>query len=140
MSGIQHGIAWNESYALGNEQVDAQHKNLFELVSKLIGACIAGHETEKLQEILDFLVNYTVQHFTDEEALQLVFNYPEYVKHKKLHEDFKVTVGELVKNFLDNGSSIELSNNVNKIVVRWLVNHITYEDKKIGIYIREKKV
>jgi len=104
----------------------AQHKKLFELVSNLICACIHGYDTEKLHETLNFLVNYTVQHFTDEEALQIEFKYPEYDKHKKLHEDFKVTVGGLVKVFKDNGSSVELSNNVNKIVVRWLVNHIYY--------------
>ena len=133
---INQGLAWKDSFALGNEQVDLQHKKLFELLSEIVNACIDGSDTGKLQATLDFLVNYTDRHFHFEEELQLRYNYPEYEKHKKLHDDFKITVGELVEKFHKNGSSTELSRDVNRTVVRWLINHIQGEDKKIGDYIR----
>lgn len=133
---LEYGVAWNDNLKLGNEQVDAQHKRLFELVNNLVSSCIEGTDTIHLQETLDFLVEYTVQHFHDEESLQLQCHYPEYERHKQLHEDFKVTVGELVQKFAQSASSAELSNNVNKIVVQWLVNHILKEDKKIGKHIQ----
>ena len=133
---INQGIAWKDSFALGNEQVDLQHKKLFALLSEIVNACMDGSDTGKLHETLDFLVNYTVRHFHFEEELQLRYNYPEYEQHKQLHEDFKITVGELVEKFNKNGSSTELSKTVNRIIVRWLINHIQREDKKIGVYIR----
>ena len=131
-----YGLAWKDEFNLGNEWVDMQHRRLFELVGGLIASCADGSDTEKLKGTLDFLVNYTLQHFNDEEDLQLKYNYPEYEKHKSLHEDFKNTVGILVEKFTASGSSAELSSDVNKIVVRWLINHIQREDKKIGVYIR----
>jgi len=135
MSEIKYGVAWSEKYELGNEQVDSQHRRLFELVSDLIEVCMCGYENDKLQETLDFLVDYTIKHFNDEEALQVQYNYPEYENHKKMHEGFKTMVGGLVREFSETGSSDELSKNVNKIIVRWLINHIQREDKKIGEYI-----
>ena len=135
-----HGVAWKDSYSLGNEQLDTQHKQLFEFVSDLIGACIDGSSGEKLNETLDFLVNYAIRHFSDEEALQLEYAFPEYAAHKKMHEDFKITVGGLVERFQNSGSSTELNEDINKIVVRWLVNHILREDKKIGDHIRRTAV
>ena len=137
MSNLQYGIAWSDKYKLGNDKVDSQHYKLFEMVSNLVGACMDGSDIAKLRETLNFLVTYTVQHFNDEEALQLKYHYPEYIKHKKLHEDFKATVLELVKRFGDSGSPVELSNDVNKIVIRWLINHINIEDRKIGAYIKK---
>lgn len=137
MSELEHGLVWKDNFKLGNEQVDMQHRRLFELVSQLVSLCMDGSDTENLQKTIDFLVNYTVQHFADEEALQVQYKFPEYERHKQLHEDFKATVGGLVQKFMENGSSTELSNNVNKIVVRWLVNHIQREDKKIGDHIRK---
>ena len=131
-----HGVAWSENYSLGNEQLDEQHKQLFEFVSNLVGACIDGSSTEKLSETLDFLVNYAIRHFSDEEELQLRYNYPDYINHKKLHDDFKGTVTELVERFQSSESPSELNNDINKIVVRWLVNHIQREDKKIGDHIK----
>jgi len=135
MNEIKYGLAWSKDFELGYGQVDAQHRRLFELVSELVSACMEGLDAKKLRETLDFLVNYTVQHFTDEEALQIRCKYPGYERHRQLHEDFKVTVGELVREFDLYGSTVELSNNVNKIVVKWLINHIQREDKRIGDHI-----
>ena len=132
----RYGIAWDDRLKLGNEQVDMQHKRLFGLLSELVGQCVEGSNTEKLKETLDFLVDYTVHHFYDEESLQVQYGFPEYKRHKQLHEDFKMVVGGLVQRFTESGSLEELSNDVNKIIVRWLVGHIQQEDKKIGEHIR----
>ena len=137
MNEKNQGVAWNDSYRFGNEQVDLQHKKIFELASGLLKACLEGKDTAKLRLTLSFLVNYTIQHFLFEEELQVKYNYPEYDRHKQLHEDFKQTVGELVGRFNQNGSSDELSGDVNRIVARWLVDHILREDKKIGQHIQK---
>jgi len=136
MSEQIHGIAWDDRLKLGHKQVDEQHKRLFELVGELVDQCLNGTNVEKLKETLNFLVEYTVSHFYDEESLQVEYNFPEYIDHKRMHEAFKATVGELVQRFEENASSEELSNDVNKIVVRWLIGHIQTEDKKIGRHIR----
>ena len=135
MNEIKYGMAWSKDFELGCGQVDTQHRRLFELVSELVSACMDGRDTHKLRETLDFLVTYTIRHFTDEEALQLSCNYPGYERHRQIHEDFKVTVGELVREFDQYGSTVELSNNVNKTVVKWLINHIQREDKRIGDHL-----
>ncbi|MCL1981822.1 MAG: bacteriohemerythrin [Clostridiales bacterium] len=134
---MKYGVAWNDSFKLGNEQVDEQHRKLFEVVSNLVAAHMEGRDAEKLQETLDFLANYTCKHFQDEEALQVRYGYPDYERHKQLHEDFKVTVDELVQRYSASASTAELSSDVNRIVVRWLVNHIQREDKKIVEHIRK---
>ncbi|MCL2705277.1 MAG: bacteriohemerythrin [Spirochaetaceae bacterium] len=133
---LDYGIAWNDSLITGNTIVDIQHQEIFRLVSDLVRFCEDGKDASKLKDTLVFLVNHAVRHFTDEEALQLEWGYPDYENHKKRHDDFKITIGELLQKFEKSGSSIELSQNVNKIVVKWLVNHIQQEDKKISDYIR----
>ena len=140
MSQKNYGLAWSEEFELGFERVDSQHRRLFELVKNLVIACTEGYDAKVLNETLDFLVEYTVQHFKNEEDVMLLYNYPEYEQHKQIHEDFKVVVGEKVQEFKNDGSSEELSNTVNKIIVRWLINHIQREDKKIGDYLRSTNV
>jgi len=133
---VKYGIAWNDNLKVGDENVDAQHKMLFDLLNVIISRCIDGSSIEMLQDTLDFLANYTIQHFYDEETLQIRHNFPEYGMHKKLHEDFKLVVDDLIQRFAENGSSQILCDDVNKIVVRWLVGHIQQEDRKIGQHIR----
>ena len=129
------GIAWDDALILGDEKVDRQHRQMFEMLGELVGACNDGNELEKLEEILDFLVDYTIQHFRDEEALQQRCGYPGYEKHKQLHDQFTVKVGSLVQRFKTNGSTAELFKDLNKTVATWFVEHILTEDKKIREYI-----
>ncbi|GHV49767.1 hemerythrin [Synergistales bacterium] len=134
----KQGVAWIPELETGNEEIDSQHKQLFRLTSNLIEACVSGQSAETLGKTLGFLVDYTVEHFRDEEALQLKHNYPDYEKHKKLHDNFKATVGELVAQYKADGSSDKLADVVNTIVVRWLTQHITMEDFKIAAHIRRE--
>jgi len=131
----QFTIAWSREYELGNDFVDSQHKRLFELVNNIGKSCLEGEDINTLSKTLDFLLQYTVQHFSDEEALQIKYNFPEYEYHKKLHDEFEATIIEKVSEFKDKGSTKDLIDTVNEIVIIWLVNHILKEDMKIGEYI-----
>jgi len=134
---LEQGIAWDEELMTGNPLVDMQHQRIFERVSDLVVLCEDGSDVEKLQDTLEYLVNYTIRHFADEEALQLKYGYPDYEYHRKLHEDLKASViGDLMRKYEESGSSAELSSDVNKIIVRGLANHIKHEDKKMSAHIR----
>ena len=137
MSIEQFNILWSKEYELGNDFVDSQHKRLFDLVNNIGKSCREGEDVIVLCQTLDFLLQYTVQHFSDEEALQLKHNFPEYEHHKKLHDDFEAAVIEKVTVFKEKGSTEDLLDTVNEIVITWLVNHILKEDMKIGAYIRD---
>ena len=133
---IVGGIAWDDSLLVGDEEIDTQHHQMFELLSLLVGAGSDESSEVKLKEVFDFLEDYIAKHFLAEEALQLKYNYPGYKKHKQMHEDFKANVISLVQKFTEGNSSEELSRVVNKTVVRWMIDHILNEDKKLGLYIR----
>jgi len=133
----QFVIAWSEEYELGNDFVDSQHKRLFELVGNIGQSCLDGGDLNTISETLDFLLQYTAQHFSDEEALQIKYNFPEYEYHKKLHEEFEAAVSEKVSEFKEKGSTKDLIDTVNELVIAWLVNHILKEDMKIGAYLKD---
>ncbi len=130
------GIAWSADLVTGDERVDEQHRRIFELLNNLIAACADGSDSTRLSETLNFLVEYAVKHFTDEELLQMQYNFPEYQKHKQMHDTLTAQVVELVKRYEASGSSAELSMDVNRVLVSWLVSHIIKEDKKIAKHIK----
>lgn len=43
---------WNESYAVGNQEIDAQHKRLFQLADALHSAMTTGKGKEALTQTL----------------------------------------------------------------------------------------
>jgi hemerythrin-like metal-binding protein len=127
-------ITWNEELEVGLEIIDTQHKELIERFNTLMNACSAGKGRDELESSLDFLRDYTVQHFSDEEALQRKINFPEFERHKGLHEGFKVTVANLVTQFKNEGPSSALVVKLSTDVGDWLIKHIKREDVKVASY------
>jgi len=135
-SGTSSGVVWDKELELGNDQVDRQHKSLFEIINNLIRQCERKQGHVAVREALGFLAEYTIRHFDCEEALQIETKYPEFEKHKQLHRELKLTVGKLMQRYEDSGTSDALLNDIRESVISWVVNHIQVEDKKIGIHIR----
>ena len=132
-----YGIAWSTDLETGNDAIDSQHKQLFKLTSDLVEACDGDKGQETVGETLHFLASYTVQHFADEEALQVEHKFPGYESHKQLHEDFKAKVVVMINKYQEDSASSDLRAQVNSTIVRWLLTHIKKEDFKIAEHIRK---
>jgi hemerythrin len=129
---------WDDSFKTGNELIDEQHKQLFAAINDLLKISDQG-EGADLKKSLDFLNEYTIKHFFDEEQLQQKYQYPDYPNHKKLHEGFKALVRELSHKWIMSGTSKLLTDEVKTKIGDWLVSHIKGQDIKLGAYIKSVK-
>lgn len=130
--------SWDKSLETGNLTIDTQHKSLINAINNLLEACSQGKGRVEVSKTLDFLQNYVIKHFADEEKLQLQSSYPDYKSHKNKHEDFKKVVNDIVEEFKKSGATIQLVAKVNTSVGGWLINHIKSEDKKVAAHILNK--
>lgn len=130
--------SWDKSLETGNLTIDTQHKSLINAINNLLEACSQGKGRVEVSKTLDFLQNYVIKHFADEEKLQLQSSYPDYKAHKNKHEDFKKVVNDIVEEFKKSGATIQLVAKVNTSVGGWLINHIKSEDKKVAAHILNK--
>lgn len=73
----------------GNPLIDSEHRQLIDAVNNLLAACSTGKGRAELANTAKFLQDYTAKHFGDEEKLQLQNQYPDYVNHRRYHEEFK---------------------------------------------------
>lgn len=133
-------FAWEDSLLLGVSEMDSEHKELIEKANVLFEALgDPSKSSEVILDTLDYLAIYVVKHFNSEEKLQKQYNYPGYKEHHQIHEDFKQEVALLVKDIKDNGLSITKKIAVNKMLIKWLQNHIGVEDKKLAAHIINTK-
>jgi methyl-accepting chemotaxis protein len=130
-------FVWDYSIATEVPLIDQRHKRLFEAINRLMDACAQGTGQTELKKSLDFLMDYTVKHFDEEEKIQLEYNYPDYPAHRKVHEAFKETVRSLSRDLIAKGISDELIRRVKTEAGDWLLKHITIMDLKLGKFIKE---
>ncbi len=122
----------------GNPLIDSEHRQLIDAINGLLAACAAGKGRAELANTTKFLKEYTAKHFGDEEKLQIQNQYPDYVNHKRYHEDFKKVVAEICTKLDKEGPSVTLVGEVNSAIAGWLINHIKKEDVKVAAHIKNR--
>jgi len=127
---------WDSSLESGYEKVDNQHRQLVAALNNLMEASSSGKGDQAVMDTLDFLTGYTIKHFMDEEKLQVQFNYPDYLNHKRLHEEFKAYVGQLVGKVKAEGPTEKVINEVSAAVGAWLLNHIKGDDFRMAAFVK----
>ena len=129
---------WDSSLETGYEKVDKQHKQLIAALNAIISASREGKGSEEIFKTLDFLTGYTVMHFSDEEKLMLQNDYPDYLIHKRYHDEFKETVGELTQRVISEGATEEMIGIVTTAIGEWLLNHIRGDDFRMAAFVKAK--
>ncbi len=130
-------IEWRDQYSVGVSAIDEQHKELFNKVNRLLEACSRGEGQKVVKEVLDFLGNYVVFHFSTEEQYMSKYSYPDFAAHKKEHDDFVETYKKF-RQELEKEQGLSAVMKTNRLVVDWLKNHILMTDKKLGAFLKSK--
>lgn len=129
-------IKWTPDLSVGVKHIDNQHKIWFEKANALFEAGREQRAKEYINQMIDFLDEYTKEHFRDEEAYMEEINYPELNAQKRAHASFVNDLAKLKSDYNESGGNLRVILNANKMVINWLTNHIRIMDKKIGEYVR----
>ena len=127
-------FTWNAQYALGNPQIDAEHKQLFALAEQLHHVMSTGAPAESVGKVLASLIDYTKTHFSHEEQLMVRHQYPEYKAHKALHDELTDKVLALQRDFA--AKKVCLSIDIMRFLKDWLSHHIGNSDRKIAEFLK----
>nr|AQV13684.1 hemerythrin [Mesochaetopterus taylori] len=112
---IPSPFCWDPTFQVFYDNLDGEHKQLFEGVFKLEKDRSSAQKLKNLQEVVK-------AHFADEEGMMSKANFPEYGKHKHAHDEF---YGKLMSL-----SSAQVDDEAIKYATRWLVSHIKDTDMK----------
>lgn len=131
-------VKWKDSYSVGIESIDEDHRKLFNLINQLQTAIHyqTGENFEK--QALDDLVDYTRYHFQREEGLMAEHGYPDLVAHKGEHEKMIAKVEQFLIAYQEQGH--DALEGVADFLKDWLVHHINGTDKAYSPFLREKGV
>lgn len=122
----------------GHAAVDLQHVALLERIRVLeLPPGGPRSQARSTEEALAFLVEYSLVHFRDEEALLAAAGYPGLVEHRAAHDRF---VGELDQLLGDQQRSGEpLGDRVLMMLQEWLIAHVNGMDQAWASWLVERR-
>ncbi len=131
-------LEWTQDLATGSNEIDTQHKELFKRINALLEACKKGKGKSEVGKIVQFLDDYVMTHFAEEEKYMQKYDYPKYMAHKAQHLEFIENFSELKRQIEKEGAGLQLVVKTNHMVVQWLVNHISKVDRALGTFLKDR--
>ncbi|MBZ5726335.1 MAG: bacteriohemerythrin [Acidobacteriia bacterium] len=127
-------FAWREAYSVDIPQLDAQHRQIIELLDEL-GRIAHGGENDKLiAAALEKVTRYAHWHLRREELVLRVRSYPGYEEHKAEHEAYREKVTFLQANSHRRDLGIRMTNFLNQ----WWRHHILTSDQQYARFFRRQ--
>ena len=137
-------MIWKDRYRLGVPLIDEQHQELFsrvtDFVAVLRSSAVWEERVEKVNETLNFMKDYVVTHFHDEEEYQQQIGYPEFEAHRKIHNDMVKYVVDVASQYEREGYDERLMQQFAGKLLAWLIHHVASDDQKIADYAKKKGV
>ncbi len=135
-SGKEH-VRWQSRFSLGIEEIDAEHRQLVDLLNRFHTAYRYHTGEEFERAALDELVDYTKTHFEHEERMMQEHEYPDFEAHKLEHDAFFTEVEGFVSRYEARGyAGLE---GVSERLCDWLINHICETDSAYVPYLAKKE-
>ncbi len=126
---------WSKSLATGNAEIDHQHQRLFDALEALMTALSADAAAEELTKLVEFLREYTLDHFGFEEDLMAEHAYPKLSEHVEQHDMFTKMVVDVGRSLGEQGPTDALAQKLNHEIAEWLRNHIRDDDHSFCDYV-----
>ena len=124
-------IEWQDSYCIGHERIDKQHKQLFALANTVFLAnAQPAYRLAAMQ-----LYSYIRTHFAEEEALMRSINYPFYPNHVQMHTAMISRMNAISEGI---GKNEFRNAEINAFMNEWLLQHIAHHDTQIATFIRQR--
>lgn len=132
-------IEWDDTFILGNEIIDKQHRKWIELynnLDNLLSDNEFNHPSGAHIDALQIMQEYTLYHFRYEENIMANSGYPELSQHWRLHKDFDYKIFAYLRK-METGSFFS-NKELLDLLRKWLIDHIQHEDMRVRGFLKKK--
>jgi hemerythrin len=130
-------LEWTPALSVGNEEIDAQHQELFRRAGKLLAGLRRG-EAAEIGELIDYLHRYAVTHFGAEEAMMREARYMGYARHKAEHDRFIGDLLALASERDRQGGGAFMALRMDHWLRAWLREHVSGTDAELARFLQRR--
>jgi len=131
-------LEWTAALAVGIEEIDAQHREIFLRVARVRDAAFAGDASE-VDRTLDFLHRYVEFHFAAEERYMEAQRYPGLDRHREEHAWLLGAVREIEADHRRDGPTPDAIVRVERFLSDWIRTHIGVTDLGMARFVRRAR-
>ncbi len=130
---------WRKEWATGLPLVDAAHYEIVELIAGVMDDPGRQAMPARARLVFDRIEAHVLQHFLDEEAEMLTWEYPRMLAHRVEHGRLSALLAELRGRVERGELGHELLAGENRLLGGWLLNHLATADRDFAEFLRARR-
>lgn len=131
-------VQWRESFSVGDDLIDAQHRQFFAEIRRIAAAIEGGAGRDAVAAFFRAFVTGLERHFRDEEDLLARVRFPDLDNHKVEHQALLSAV-KAVEDLVVASRSMEELHFIVKRLFSALVEHLVSEDMRYKSHVLAAK-
>lgn len=132
---VEDSIIWTDDFLIGIEELDYEHHRLIEDINALHMELQTHMDMDSIEDTLGSIHARIQAHFALEESFMEAKEYPYFAEHKKEHDQL---LDEYTARMIEfrNDQNTNVKDAMERVLRRWIVDHIVHKDKKMSLMIR----
>lgn len=126
-------IDWQDKWLTGEERIDADHHDMVRTINNIHEAVENGESRDDILTILRALVNLTYEHFSYEECIMTITDYPQSDAHMDEHQNLHSIANILAYNIEVLNKEIVLD--TIDFFEDWFIDHVENMDAELGRFL-----
>ena len=127
-------IPWDDTYLLHLPVIDAQHRQLFAILSELETALAGDLSPTAAEHLLLRLQHYAARHFAIEERYMEESHFPGLEQQRQAHRKFSATFTRVFDESRAGGISPSLAPLMERELSQWLRDHVAGLDQSFAVF------
>ena len=130
-------IVWDETLAVGDAVIDADHRRMMALIAMLEAAAAGPVDCDGIGRTLAELTQLTADHFAREEAFQRRIGFPDIEAHCTSHAMLLKRLDAILTHYADGCDEVRngILRTLGDSLATWLVSHIANNDMEFKSYM-----
>jgi hemerythrin len=129
-------MKWEAEYSVGHAEIDAQHRDMIEILNEFFEALKDGQASEQQKQLLERFVACTEKHFDTEERELCRVDYHDLISHRRLHDGLRTAIADFAQTFATNKKRCPQAI---QILKKRLVDHFQEADRAYARYFTKVK-
>ena len=128
-------VDWDDTYSVGSEEIDNDHKKIIALLNELYEGYELGLSNPVLMNLFEQVEMVTTQHFKHEEGLLENKGYPLVDAQRAEHRLLRGSLAQLRCRFDSELPTERVSSEIREFLLTWFMGHILEEDMQFKEFL-----
>lgn len=129
-------IQWTPALSVGVEEIDEQHRKLFDLINRATTLQADAGRFEAVSDLIREMIRYSDEHFKTEDAVMINADFPLFATHRREHQKYMEKIRAFVDSIKDERQ--DLMEEILDFLTGWWLEHITESDRRYARWIQNQ--